>query len=292
VRTSSSGQSSIGNRQSAVPMSVATFTPISDQGDSLRRALPVSAALHGLLFAVLVLAPYIGRVFGFGWGMGYGSGSPGALGSAAHVGAVTSLPGVPLPAPMLATPSTVATENPGLYQQEPQPKEEPPSEAEAIPKFKGAVKVEKPIAINKRIQKPTIAPPPNAIPFGVGGRPSLSYGNFNDAAGSGGITIGKGGDFGERYGWYVTAVQTRISSNWLLSMVSPAIVTAPRVYVTFDIRRDGSISNPVVAKSSGIPEVDRSAMRAVLASNPLGPLPADYAADKVTVEVYFDFNRH
>jgi periplasmic protein TonB len=150
--------------------------------------------------------------------------------------------------------------------------------------------VEKPIRVNQRIQKAPITPPPNAIPFGVGGRPSLSYGNFSGPAGSGGFNIG--GDFGERYGWYVTAVQTRISSNWLLSTVSPDIVTAPRVYVTFDIRRDGSISNPVLTKSSGIPEVDRSAMRAVLASNPLGSLPADYAGDKVTVEVYFDFNRH
>src|SRR5271157_601433 len=273
-------------------MTAATFTSMPDHGDSLRRALPVSVALHGLLFAVVLVAPYIGKGFGFGWGTGSASGSAGALGSAAHVDAVPSLPGVPLPAPMLATPSTLATENPGLYKPEPQPNEEPPPEAEAIPKFKDAVKVEKPIAVNKRIQKAVIEPPPNAIPFGVGGRPSLSYGNFNGAAGSGGITIGNGGDFGERYGWYVTAVQNRISSNWLLSTVSPSIVTAPRVYVTFDIRRDGSISNQVVTKSSGIPEVDRSAMRAVLASNPLGPLPADYANDRVTVEVYFDFNRH
>jgi periplasmic protein TonB len=271
-------------------MSVATLTSMPDRGDSLRRALPVSVALHGLLFAVVVVAPYIGKGVGFGWGTGSGSGSAGALGSATHVDAVASLPGVPLPAPMLATPSTLATESPGLYQPEPQPKEQPPPEAEAIPKFKDAVKVTKPIAVNKRIQKAVITPPPNAIPFGVGGRPSLSYGNFSGAAGSGGLNIG--GDFGERYGWYVTAVQNRISSNWLLSTVSPEIVTAPRVYVTFDIRRDGSISNPVVTKSSGIPEVDRSAMRAVLASNPLGPLPADYAGDKVTVGVYFDFNRH
>jgi len=273
-------------------MSAATSTPTPSTGDSLRRALPVSAALHGLLFVVVLVAPYIGKGFGLGWGAGSGSGSSGTLGNAAHVDAVPSLPGVPLPAPMLSTPSTLATENPGLYKSEPQPKEEPPPEAEAIPKFKDAVKVEKPIAVNKRIQKAAIEPPPNAIPFGVGGRPSLSYGNFNGSAGSGGINFGSGGDFGERYGWYVTAVQSRISSNWLLSTVSPDIVTAPRVYVTFDIRRDGSISNPLVTKSSGIPEVDRSAMRAVLASNPLGPLPADYTGDKVTVEVYFDFNRH
>lgn len=266
-----------------------TFTA-TQEGDSLRKTLPISIALHGLVAAIILVWPLIGKGVGLGWGTRSDSGSAGALGDAAHVDAVSSLPGVPLPAPMLATPSTVATDNPALYQQEPQPKEQPPPEAEEIPKFKDEVKVQKPIAINKRIQKPPIAPPDNYIPSGVGGRPSLSYGSFNNSAGSGGFNIG--GGFGERYGWYVTAVQNRISSNWLLSTVSPSIVTAPRVYVTFDIRRDGTISNPVVTKSSGIAEVDRSAMRAVLASNPLGPLPADYEGDKVTVQVYFDFNRH
>ena len=271
-------------------MSAATFIAVQDPRDNLRRALPLSLALHGLFFAAVIVMPWIRAGGGPIWGMHSDSGSAGALGDSTHVDAVNSLPGVPLPAPMLATPNTVATENPGLYQPEPQPKEEPPPQAEEIPKFKDAEKVEKPVRINKRIQKVAIEPPPNAIPYGEGGQPSLSYGNFANAAGSGGFNIG--GGFGERYGWYVTAVQNRISSNWLLSTVSPSIETAPRLYVTFDIRRDGSISNPVVTRSSGIPEVDRSAMRAVLASNPLGPLPADYAGNEVTVQVYFDFNRH
>jgi TonB family protein len=87
-------------------------------------------------------------------------------------------------------------------------------------------------------------------------------------------------------------VRNRISANWLLSTISPSIVTAPRVFVTFDILRDGTVTNPEVSKSSGVPEVDRSALRAVLASNPLGPLPSDYPGSKVSVEFFFDFRRH
>ena len=89
----------------------------------------------------------------------------------------------------------------------------------------------------------------------------------------------------------MAAVRNRISNNWLLSVISPNILSAPRVYLNFDILRDGTITNVRVTESSGIPEVDRSALRAVLASNPLGPLPADYAGNKVTVEFYFDFHR-
>jgi periplasmic protein TonB len=86
-------------------------------------------------------------------------------------------------------------------------------------------------------------------------------------------------------------VRNRISSNWLLATISPSILTAPRVYVTFEIQRDGTITNVQITQSSGIPEVDRSALRAVLASNPLAPLPPDYSGSTVKVEFYFDFHR-
>jgi protein TonB len=111
-----------------------------------------------------------------------------------------------------------------------------------------------------------------------------------NSAGEGGLDFGDG-NFGGRYGWYVAAVRNRVSSNWLLSVISPNILTAPRVYLNFDILHDGTVTNVRITQSSGIPEVDRSALRAVLASNPLGPLPPDYAGSKVTVEFYFDFRR-
>ncbi len=121
-------------------------------------------------------------------------------------------------------------------------------------------------------------------------KPQMSYSSVTTAAGESGIAIEKG-NFGERFGWYVQAVRNRVSSNWLLSTISPNLLNAPRVYVQFDINRNGSISNTNVTQSSGIPEVDRSALRAVLASSPLAPLPADYSGGKVSVEFYFDLKR-
>ena len=116
----------------------------------------------------------------------------------------------------------------------------------------------------------------------------MTHSQFAMAGGQGGLNLG---EFGDRYGWYVNAVRTRVSSNWLLSMINPNLPSAPRVYVTFNIARSGNVVDAKITQSSGIPEVDRSALRAVLASNPFGPLPADYPSGKVSVEVYFDLRR-
>ena len=253
-----------------------------DQRESLRQTLLISLALHALLFIVAAGYTVIGSRMGGRWGNNWGGN-----GSAVRVGAVTSLPGMPLPAPMLATRSTLATQNPGLYKTE-EVKPQPKPEAKEIPKFKDSVAREKAERINKRIQKEELETPDNAVPYGLGGKPSMTYGQFVSAAGEGGLNLG---EFGDRYGWYVGAVRNRISSNWLLAMISPSIMTAPRVYVNFTILRDGHIDDVKIVQSSGTPEVDRSALRAVLASNPLGPLPPDYPSGKVTVEFYFDFHR-
>ena len=103
--------------------------------------------------------------------------------------------------------------------------------------------------------------------------------------------MGQGNSFGQRYAWYVASMRARISANWLMATVSPNIVSAPRAYLTFEILRDGTVNNVQITQSSGIPEVDRSALRAILASNPLPPLPPDYSGGSVNVEFYFDFHR-
>jgi TonB family protein len=185
----------------------------------------------------------------------------------------------------------VATQNTGLYKTEPQPKEEPAPEAQPIPKFKEAVKPEKLERVNKRIQKTEVEPPPNAVPYGLSGAPTMTYTQVVTPGGPGGLSVGEGNSFGLRYAWYVAAMRSRISASWLLSLISPSIVSAPRVYITFEILRDGTITGVEMTQSSGIPEVDRSALRAILASNPLPALPSDYAGTSVKVEFYFDFHR-
>jgi TonB family protein len=115
---------------------------------------------------------------------------------------------------------------------------------------------------------------------------------FQSDSGSGGVRVtGDTGDFLSRYSSYVIAIRSRISSNWLKNTVDPSIRSAPRVYVTFQVLRDGSVVNPQITASSGISSLDRSALRAVYDSNPMPPLPADYPNPNVAVEFWFDFRR-
>lgn len=266
-------------------MGAAAFGWLPDRRESLRGTVAASLALHLSLFAAILGYSRLGPRLGTPWGM---SGAPG---DAVQVNTVASLPGIPLPSPMISTPNTLATENPGLYQTEPEPKSEPPPQAEEIPKFKDAVKPDQPERINKRIQ-PKVQPevPDNAVPFGAGGPPAQNYLQFSKGSGDFGMSFGAAG-FGERYAWYVTALRNRISNNWLQSTVSPNLMSAPRVYVTFDILSDGTINGVQVTQSSGIPEVDRSAVRAVVASSPVNPLPPDYSGGRLAVKFYFDFRR-
>jgi TonB family protein len=234
--------------------------------------------------------------------MGWGNNK----GSAVRVNLVSTLPGVPLPHPAVETHSTVVMRNPGLYQAEPQARIQPPPNAVELPKFKDlrklippirlkqpnklALQPERQLLINKRIQKQPLATPQNAIPTGAQGAPAMS-GQKIAVANTTGKLVFNGGSFGNEYGWYVQAVRDRISSNWLLSLIDPSILQARRVYVEFDITRSGSITGLHVTQSSGYPEVDRSAERAVLASNPLPSLPAAYHGNTVHVIFYFDYHR-
>ena len=138
---------------------------------------------------------------------------------------------------------------------------------------------------------PAAAPPPlNAVASSQGGRPALNYGAFSTGAGQAGAVFGDAA-FGDRYGTYVEAMQRRISQNWLKSLVDSRITSAPRVYLEFEIARDGTISNVVVQQSSGNPSLDRSAQRAIFASNPLASLPADYRGTNVQVRFYFEYTK-
>jgi TonB family protein len=86
-------------------------------------------------------------------------------------------------------------------------------------------------------------------------------------------------------------VNRRISSNWLQATIDPGIQFAPRLDVTFQVLRDGTVTNIQVTHSSGNQSVDMSAIRAIRASSPLQGLPGDYSGSYVTVDFWFDYHR-
>jgi protein TonB len=264
---------------------------IAINDESIKGPLVWSLFAHGILAATLLVSTFLSHR-GEGWG-GPGSG-------AVSVTLVGGLQGVPLPRPEVVTTSRVVDNTKGLYKSEPVPKVKPPVEkATELPEF-AKEKPKRIISEKSRILEDTAPPPPNAVPYGQGGSPSVPYSSSFSLGASGATTAGMGfgspgtgggGDFGSRFSWYVTAVQSRVSSNWLQSTVDPAIRFAPRAVVTFDILRGGAIANVQILKSSGNSSVDNSAVRAILGSSPLQALPNEYSGNKVSVEFWFDFKR-
>ncbi len=258
----------------------------------LGSAFTFSASLHGFLVVLLVVPmSFFGRANMWG--------DPGMGGSAVTV----SLTGG-IPLPVSEVPNPLATDTKTLNLPE-------PAKSKTVEK-PTPTKTGKEYQIEERNQKKLLAelerkrmladlkgipkPESNALP-GSGGRASSDlYGRFPTGQGSGGI--GFGGDFGDRFGWYVRAVRDCISRHWDRGRVDSSIRSAPKVFLSFDILRDGTIVDERVATSSGVPSLDREAVRAVQACSGrsgsdvhLPRLPNDYSGSKVPVEVWFEFQQ-
>lgn len=246
-----------------------------------RKPLTWSLLLHvGVTAAILVYAWVAGNRRGEGWGGGGG-------GDAMGVRLVTT---VPLPSTGAQTQNVLANESKGLTKSLPKPVEQEP---DAIPiADRTSKKKPKPVTTATKAKEEPVEEPSNVIPFGEGGPVSGPYGTFSAGGAKGGFGFtGGGGDFGNRYSWYVRVVQQKVSQNWLKYEIDPRISTAQRVYLTFDITRDGRPSNVQVEQSSGVPSLDQSAVRALQRIDTFGPLPADYSGNKVSVEFWFDYKR-
>lgn len=247
--------------------------------DDLKQPLLLSGGAHGLLLGLLMVSfpfPHHGEPWG----------GPG--GGAIQVNAVRSLPGVPLPRPPVVAENRTASESPGLHKALPK-KPELPLRATELPRFGEKKKPER--VQRARREEPPPELPPGAIPSGGGGPAAVPYTSFQVGASEGGLAIGEGGSFGSRYPWFVESVRRRVSSNWVQATVDPYVKWAPRVVITFEILRDGTVVNLQTLQSSGEPSVDRSAVRAIRDSSPLDRLPPAYRGDRVLVEFWFDFHR-
>jgi len=232
----------------------------------------------------------------------------GAAGSGTvKVGVVGSVPLIPMPRPELETPNRVVDETRGLYKEEPPEITKPAPDAIPIPKIP-RIKPPKPTKeenvtpIRPKVSHPSkvlenkTVPPPNAVPYGQGGAPTVPVSSF--AIGQGNTQAGisfngtaGNGNFGSKFPWYVEAVQRRISSNWLQSTIDANVGWAPRVMVSFDILRDGTVTNIQITRSSNNYSVDTSAVRAIKDSSPLDRLPGAYSGSEVGVEFWFDYKR-
>ncbi len=110
-------------------------------------------------------------------------------------------------------------------------------------------------------------------------------------AGSGGVGVGRGSPFGDRFGYYVDLLKQKVAQKWRTGDVDPRIRTAPPAVVTFNIRRDGSIDGIRLAQTSGNLALDLSAQRAIQDAAPFPPLPAAFDKNEVSIEFWFQLQR-
>jgi periplasmic protein TonB len=257
---------------------VAATADIWTEQDRLSTPLWASVVLHGGLFAALVFGGLLTRSRGEDWG-GTGGGGGGAM-------SATMVSTIPLPS-KAPNQNVLANESKGLSQTQPKVEETPPPEAIAIP-APNAKKAPKQQTLKQpKVSQEILQQANNIVPFGAGGPAGNLYSTFSASTGTGGIGV-SGGDFGSRFSSYVDSVRRRISETWFMYEVDPS-AAGRRVYVTFDILKDGSHTDAVIEQPSGVPTLDISAKRTIARIDRFAPLPNEYNGRSVSVEFYFEY---
>jgi TonB family protein len=88
------------------------------------------------------------------------------------------------------------------------------------------------------------------------------------------------------YAWYQAIVTNILRSNWATSVADEKSINI-KVIVAFYILRNGSITDVKLIEPSKIFMLDQAVLRAVLNSNPLPPLPAEFKRDKLYAQYEF-----
>jgi TonB family protein len=95
---------------------------------------------------------------------------------------------------------------------------------------------------------------------------------------------------GVEFGPWLARFVAQVRRNWFIPMA--AMTMHGHVVVTFNVHKDGRITDVSVAKPSLIDAFTLSARNAILASNPTVPLPPEYPDDKAFFTVTFFFNEN
>jgi TonB family protein len=173
----------------------------------------------------------------------------------------TAAPAAPTPPAPAAKPAPAPTEDTGVriekQKQKPKPAEKPSEEAPAPP-------AAKPVP-------PTTAPVV-ALPYadmggGMRGQVAVDANNFE-------------------FAYYLQQVRVLIARNWT---PQPGLPPGTHADVYFRVSRDGSITAPVIERSSGNEFFDQSAQRAVIVTGHLPPLPFGWSGSDLGIHFGFEY---
>jgi protein TonB len=86
------------------------------------------------------------------------------------------------------------------------------------------------------------------------------------------------------FAWYLARVQQKVTERW-----EGRALQGRQPVVTFEIGRDGQVSNVVIKDSSGNRYYDLTAMRAIADAGPFPPLPAEFPGSVLRIHLGFNF---
>lgn len=254
---------------------------ILDQKDDLRAPLWFSLAFHAALATAMALPSLLG--VRERWG------SPDAAGGSVGINVVSS---IPLPSRAGIRNPVAADANSNLptpaVPEKRKPAERDP-EAVALGKKKDPKqkKDRAEEAVNRKFRPPD-ADRANQI---YGRTPQAASSPLFSQSGSGGVGTGPASSLGSRFGGYEALLRQRVAERWNTGDVDPRIRTAPIVIVTFDLARNGAVSNVTVLQRSNISALDYACQRAVLDAAPFPPLPPAFEREVAKIELWFELKR-
>ena len=95
----------------------------------------------------------------------------------------------------------------------------------------------------------------------------------------------EGGDFGSPY--YLNIAFGKIRESFANPLRQTNLPVRATIY--FKILKDGKIFEPILESSSGISVFDQAALRAVVSTDPLPPLPQEYDGEWLGIHLEFEF---
>lgn len=118
---------------------------------------------------------------------------------------------------------------------------------------------------------------------------ALSNPMYSAPSGAGQVGVGPNTPLGDnRLGWYAELIRQRIAQNWSTNGLDSRSQKSPAM-VSFLILRDGHIRDPRIVQSSGNPNIDNTALRAVLQTDGTLPqLPPQVTEPSISAQ--FTFN--
>jgi protein TonB len=256
---------------------------ILDSRESMTGGFWASVLLHGTLIGVGIF---------YAWMAANSTpfGDPNSGGAAVGVEAVKSIPlahhGAQNPVAN-DTPSEVP-ETPAPPVERKQAEPEPPRDAIPI-KSDIAKKKPAPVASTPQRFRPYQQLDPNQLTTKT--PPQVSSPLFSAQAGSGRVGPGANSTLGSRCGAYPAQIIQLVAQRWNTGDVDARLQTAPVVIATFDLARNGSVSNLKLLQRSNIPALDFSVQRAITDASPFPPMPNCIDKDTARVEFNFELKR-